>query len=49
MSLYEASEQHALDEELESLRRAWRDAEEIAAIADDPLVPPNEEGGMNNA
>jgi hypothetical protein len=34
MSLHETSEQHALDEELAELERAWREAEEIAAIAD---------------
>lgn len=37
MSLHEASEQHALDEELATLERAWREAEEIAAIADSLL------------
>ena len=48
MSLHEASEQHALDEEIASLERAWREAEEIAAIADDLLVPPTVEGRLNN-
>ena len=39
MSLHETSEQLALDEELASLERAWREAEEIAAIADGVLTP----------
>lgn len=34
MSLHETSEQQALDEDLAELERAWREAEEIAAIAD---------------
>lgn len=34
MALQESSEQRALDEELADLERAWREAEEIAAIAD---------------
>jgi hypothetical protein len=47
MSLHEASEQHALDEELESLERAWREAEEIAAIADGLLTPKAIEERLN--
>jgi len=39
MALHESSEQHALDDELEALERAWREAEDIAAIADDLVVP----------
>lgn len=39
MALHESAEQRALDEELESLTQAWREAEEIAAIADDLFVP----------
>jgi hypothetical protein len=39
MALHESSEQRALDEDLASLERAWREAEEIAAIADGLLVP----------
>jgi hypothetical protein len=39
MALHEQSEQHALDEELASLERDWREAEEIAAIADNLLTP----------
>jgi hypothetical protein len=34
MSLHESSEQHALEQELAALERDWREAEEIAAIAD---------------
>lgn len=34
MSLHESSEQHALEQELATLERDWREAEEIAAIAD---------------
>jgi hypothetical protein len=41
MALHETYEELALDEELASLERAWQEAEEIAAIADDLLVPPN--------
>jgi hypothetical protein len=41
MALHEASEQRALDEELESLERAWREAEEVAAIADTLLEHPS--------
>ena len=39
MSLHEESEQRALEGELESLRRDWQEAEEIAAIADGMLTP----------
>ncbi|HEY4216405.1 MAG TPA: hypothetical protein VGM67_04670 [Gemmatimonadaceae bacterium] len=38
MALHESSEQHALDEELASLERAWREAEEIASISDALLL-----------
>jgi|SoiMethySBSTD1v2_1073268.scaffolds.fasta_scaffold17185_2 hypothetical protein len=41
MSLQEESERKALDGELESLERAWREAEQIAAIADSLLLPPD--------
>ncbi|CAN5785591.1 hypothetical protein BH23GEM6_BH23GEM6_00840 [soil metagenome] len=41
MSLHEQSERRALEGELAELEAAWKDAEEIAAIAnalpDDPL------------
>lgn len=38
MALHEESERRAMDGELDMLERAWRDAEEIAKIADDLLV-----------
>lgn len=39
MSLHESSEQRALGAELATLERDWREAEEIAAIADGMLTP----------
>jgi hypothetical protein len=39
MALHEEAERRALDGELAELETAWRDAEEIAAIADNLLVP----------
>jgi hypothetical protein len=39
MAAHEEQERQALEGELAALERAWRDAEEIAAIADDLLVP----------
>jgi hypothetical protein len=39
MSLHEEQERQAMDGELGALRDAWREAEEIAAIADGLLVP----------
>lgn len=39
MALHESSEQRALETEMASLEQAWRDAEEIAAIADGVLTP----------
>ncbi|HET7566286.1 MAG TPA: hypothetical protein VFJ96_14885 [Gemmatimonadaceae bacterium] len=39
MALHEEAERRAMAGELAELERAWRDAEEIAAIADDLLVP----------
>lgn len=39
MSLQEEGERRALDGELVALERAWREAEQIAAIADGLLVP----------
>lgn len=38
MAAHEGSERRALEGELEELERAWREAEEIAAIADDLLL-----------
>lgn len=40
MSVHEENERHALEGELSVLERAWRDAEQIAAICDDDLTPP---------
>jgi putative FmdB family regulatory protein len=39
MAAHEEQERRALDGELAALERAWRDADVIAAIADDLLVP----------
>jgi hypothetical protein len=39
MSLHEEAERRAMQGELQELERAWREAEEIAAIADSLLVP----------
>ena len=39
MAAHEESERRALEGELALLAQAWRDAEEIAAIADGLLVP----------
>ncbi|MCC6318567.1 MAG: hypothetical protein IT361_12865 [Gemmatimonadaceae bacterium] len=39
MALHEDAERRAMEGELEELERVWRDAEEVAAIADNLLVP----------
>ena len=39
MALHEEQERRALEGELWRLEQAWRDAEEIAAISDDLLLP----------
>jgi len=39
MALHEEQERRALEGELAGLERAWRDAEEIAAIADNLVLP----------
>lgn len=39
MAAHEEQERRALNGELAELERAWHDAEEIAAIADDLLLP----------
>jgi hypothetical protein len=39
MSAHEESERRALEGELHLLEAAWRDAEEIAGIADDMFLP----------
>lgn len=40
MTLHEADERRALDGELRALEARWREAEEIASIADNLLMPP---------
>jgi len=40
MALHEEQERRALEGELQLLEAAWREAEEIAAISDDLLLPP---------
>jgi hypothetical protein len=39
MALHEEAERRAMEGELQELERAWREAEEIAGIADNLLVP----------
>lgn len=39
MATHETSERRALEGELDTLHSEWRQAEEIAAISDDILVP----------
>ncbi len=43
MALHEEQERRALEGELAQLERAWREAEEIAAIADNLLLPEHTE------
>ena len=40
MAAHEESERRALEGELALLQQAWRNAEEIAVIADNLLLPP---------
>ncbi len=47
MALHEEAERRALDGELEALERAWRDAEEVAAISDNLLVPESVQGAID--
>jgi hypothetical protein len=44
MALHEERERAAMEGELEPLRAAWAEAEQVAAIADGLLVPPEVEG-----
>ena len=46
MALHEESERRAMDGELVQLTAVWREAEEIAAIADDMFVTPRVEKRM---
>ena len=39
--MHEDTERQAMQGELAALEAAWRDAEEIAAIADAMFAPPN--------
>ena len=39
MAVHEEAEHHALDQQLRALETAWREAEEIAAIADSLFIP----------
>ena len=47
MALHEDFERRALEGELAELERAWREAEEIAAIADDLLPSPKLAGALD--
>lgn len=49
MAAHEESERRALEGELAELEEAWREAEEIAAIADRLLVPEAVERWMRRA
>ena len=46
MAAHEETERRALEGELAVLEEAWRDAEEIAAIADDMFLPDGTEGRL---
>jgi len=46
MALHEEAERKALEGELSELERAWKDAEEIAAISDDMFVTPGMRGAI---
>lgn len=47
MALHEDAERRAIEGELATLERAWQEAEEIAAIADDLLVPTGVRGMLD--
>lgn len=46
MALHEEQERRALEGELALLEEAWREAEEIAAIADNMFVPPETQAAL---
>jgi hypothetical protein len=46
MALHEEAERKALEGELLELERAWKDAEEVAAISDDMFVSPGIAGAL---
>ena len=48
MAVHEESERRALEGELSRLADEWKEAEEIAAIADDMFVPPAVEAWIRN-
>lgn len=48
MALHEEAERRAMQGELDELERAWRDAEEIASISDNLLVPPSISQAIEN-
>ena len=47
MSLHEAAERRALEGELAMLEAAWKEADEIAGIADNLLLPAEVEGWLS--
>ena len=47
MALHEEAERRAVEGELAELERAWRDAEEIAGIADSLLLPESVDASMD--
>jgi hypothetical protein len=47
MALHEDTEMRALQGELQALERAWREADEIAAIADGIVIPTSVQNGLN--
>jgi len=47
MAVNEENERRALEGELAILEMAWKDAEEIAAIADGLALPPNVEADLS--
>jgi hypothetical protein len=47
MALHEDAERAALEGELDELERAWQEAEEIANIADNLLVPESLSGTLD--
>ena len=46
MALHEEAERRAIEGELAELERAWREAEEIAGIADSLLLPDDVNASM---
>ena len=46
MAAHEENERHALEGELHLLEAAWKEAEEIAGIADDMFLPASVEDDL---